>query len=152
MSREDYERICSELEDTRQRDHPRAYDTLSPKEKEALQYWIEHAIQTSTKVDDEYSSYGLKHEYERETKLYVSHAQFKGAMLVAGYLPVKKGDQSWHFMIQPAHGERERHPSNHNQKIHEPVYRSGAQGELDPQFDAIIQAVLVFRKANGVII
>jgi hypothetical protein len=150
MSREDYERICSELEDTRQRDHPRAYDTLSLAEKKALQYWIEHAIQTSTKADDEYSSYGLKHEYERETKLYVSHAQFKGAMLVAGYLPIKKGEQSWHFMIQPAHGER--NTSHHNQKLREPIYRSVPQGELDPQFEAIMQAVIVLRKANGVII
>jgi hypothetical protein len=150
MSREDYERICSELEDTRQRDHPRAYDTLSLEEKTALHYWIEHAIQTSTKVDDEYSSYGLKHEYERETNLYVSHAQFKGAMLVAGYLPIKKGEQSWHFMIQPAHAER--NTSRHNQKIHEPIYRSVVPGELDPQFDTIIQAVTLLRKANGVII
>ena len=99
MSTEDYERVCSELENTRQRDHPRAYDTLSPKEKEALQYWIEHAIHAATKVDDQYSSYGLKYKYERETKLYVSNAQFKGAMLVAGYLPVKKAEQNWHFTI-----------------------------------------------------
>ncbi len=99
MSREDYERICSELDDTRQRDHPRAYDTLSLAEKDVLRYWIEHAIQVATKADDDYSSYGLKHEYERETKLYVSNAQFKGAMLVAGYLPIKKGEQSWHFKI-----------------------------------------------------
>lgn len=99
MSRTDYERICSELDNTRQRDHPRAYDTLSPQEKETLQYWIEHAIQPATKVDDDYSSYGLKHEYERETKLYVSNAQFKGAMLVAGYLPTKISEQSWHFKI-----------------------------------------------------
>jgi len=150
MSREDYDRICSELENTRQRDHPRAYDTLSLEEKEALRYWIEHAIQAATKVDDEYSSYGLKHEYERETKLYISNAQFKGAMLVAGYQPVKKGEQSWHFMIQPAHGER--HTSHQNQKIHEPIYRCVPQGEQDPQFDVLLQAALTLRKGNGVII
>lgn len=150
MSTEEYERICSELENTRQRDHPRAYDTLSPKEKEALQYWIEHAIHTALKVDDEYSSYGLKYEYERETKLYVSNAQFKGAMLVAGYLPVKKGEQNWHFTIQPAHGEH--HTSRHNQKVREPIYRSVPQGEQDPQFETLIQAALALRKGNGVII
>jgi hypothetical protein len=149
MSREDYERISSELEDTRQRDHPRAYDTLSREEKEALQYWIGHAIQVATKVDDDYSSYGLKHEYERETNLYVSNAQFKGAMLVAGYLPVKLGEQSWRFMIQPMHEERR--SSRQNQRIHEPIYRSAPQGEQDPQFAALVQAALAFRKGNGVI-
>lgn len=150
MSKEDYERICSELDDTRQRDHPRAYDTLSLAEKNALSYWIEHAVQASTKVDEGYSSYGLKHEYERETKLYVSNAQFKGAMLVAGYLPTKKSEQSWHFLIQPAHADH--HSSRHNQKVHEPIYYSVPQGEQDPQFDAIIQTAFALRKANGVIL
>lgn len=150
MSREDYERICSELDDTRQRDHPRAYDTLSQEEKAALQYWIEHAIQAATKVDDTYSSYGLKREYERETNLYVSNAQFKGAMLIAGYLPIKKGEQSWHFKIQPSREERS--ALHQNQRIHEPIYRSVPQGEQDPQYDALVQAALAFRKANGVII
>jgi len=150
MSREDYERISSELDNTRQRDHPRAYDALSPEEKDALQYWIGHAIQTATKADDDYSSYGLKREYERETNLYVSNAQFKGAMLVAGYLPIKKGEQNWHFKIQPSHEERS--ALQQNQRIHEPIYRSVPKGEQDPQFDALVQAALTFRKANGVII
>ncbi len=149
MSKEDYERICSELEDTRQKDHPRAYDTLAQPEKEALQYWIEHAIKSATKVDDEYSSYGLKREYERETNLYVSNAQFKGAMLVAGYQPIKAGEQNWHFAIQPAHEERR--TSRHNQRIHESIYRSVAPGEQDSQFDALLQAALVFHKGSGVI-
>ena len=150
MSREDYERICAELDDTRQKDHPRAYDELSVEEKDALQYWIEHAIQTATKVDDNYSSYGLKHEYERETNLYVSNAQFKGAMLVAGYQPVKASEQSWHFTIQPAYEEHR--TSRQNQKIHKPIYRSTPQGGQDPQFVALLQAALTFRKANGVIL
>ena len=149
MSREDYERMSSELENTRQKDHPRAYDTLSLEEKEALQYWIEHAIQTATKIDDDHTSYGLKYEYERETKLYVSNAQFKGAMLVAGYQPVKKGEQNWHFLIQPAHEERR--TSRQNQRIHEPTYRSTPPGEQDPQFDALVQGALAFRRGSGVI-
>src|ERR1700730_1983233 len=94
MSRKDYEQICSELDNTRQKDHPHAYDALSQEEREALQYWIERAIQPALKADERHSSYGLKHEYERETTLFVSHAQFKGAMLVAGYLPTEKGEQN----------------------------------------------------------
>ncbi len=124
MSRKDYERLCSQLDNTRQKDHPHAYEVLSQEEREALQYWIERAIQTAPKADERHSSYGLKHEYERETKLYVSHAQFKGAMLVAGYLPTEKGEQSWHF------------------KIRLPAYRSTPQGEQDPELNALVQKVL----------
>src|SRR5260221_3125627 len=69
MSRKDYERLCSELDNTRQKDHPHAYEALSQEEREALQYWIERAIQPALKADEGHSSYGLKHEYERETKL-----------------------------------------------------------------------------------
>jgi hypothetical protein len=149
MSREDYERISAELDPARQKDHPRAYDTLSPEEKEALLYWIGHAIQEATKADDDHTSYGLKFEYERETNLHVSNAQFKGAMLVAGYQPTKPGEQNWHFMIQPAH--KESRASRKNQRTHDPVYRSSPQGEQDPQFAALIQAALAFRKGSGVI-
>ena len=73
MSSKDYEQLCSELDNTRQKDHPRVYDTLSQEEREVLQYWIEHTIQPALKADEHYSSYGLKHEYERETKLYGHH-------------------------------------------------------------------------------
>jgi len=35
MSRKDYERVCLELDNTRQKDHPHAYDTLSQEGREA---------------------------------------------------------------------------------------------------------------------
>jgi hypothetical protein len=144
MSREDYERLCSELDNTRQKDHPHEYDTLSQEEKETLQYWIEHAIQPAPKAEERHSSYGLKRDYERETKLYVSHAQFKGAMLVAGYQPTEKGEQSWHFNIQPAYDERRFSPeiAHHNKGASFPIYRSTPQGEQDPQLNSLVQKVL----------
>ena len=150
MSRTDYEQVCSELENTRHKDHPRAYDTLSQEEKEALQYWIEHAIQPATKADDHYSSYGLKHEYERETKLYVSNAQFKGAMLIAGYQPIEKGEQSWHFMIQPAGAEhRLVQDVTHQYKTGRvATYRGTPQGVQDAQLDAFIQKAMASRKGS----
>src|SRR6267154_6611732 len=135
MSRKDYERLCSELNNTRHKDHPYEYDTLSQEEKEALQYWIEHAIQPALKADERHSSYGLKHDYERETKLYVSHAQFKGAMLVAGYLPTEKGEQNWHFKIKPTYDEKRfsHDVSSQNKRLRLSAYRSTPQGEQDPQ-------------------
>ena len=143
MSSKDYEQLCSELDNTRQKDHPCVYDTLSQEESEVLQYWIEHAIQPALKADAHYSSYGLKHEYERETKLYVSHAQFKGAMLVAGYLPTEKGEQNWHFKIKPTYDV-----SSQNKRTRLPAYRSAPQGEQDPQLNALVQKALASHRGD----
>ncbi len=144
MSRKDYEQLCSELDNTRQKDHPHAYDALSQEERETLQYWIEHAIQPAQKADERHSSYGLKHEYERETKVYVSHAQFKGAMLVAGYLPTEKSEQNWHFKIKPTYDEKSfsYNFASQNKRLRLPAYRSTPQDEQDQQLHALVQKVL----------
>ena len=47
------------------------------------------------------TSYGIKHDFEFATRLYVSNGQFKGAMLTAGYVPVNPGEQNWRFRIRP---------------------------------------------------
>src|SRR5689334_9235377 len=150
MSRKDYERICSELDNTRQKDHPRAYDALSQEGREALQYWIERAIQPALKADERHSSYGLKHEYERETKLFVSHAQFKGAMLIAGYLPTAKGEQNWHFKIKPTYDEKSysQGAASQNKRLRMPTYRSTPQGEQDPALNALVQKVLASHRGD----
>ena len=150
MSRKDYERHCSELDNTRQKDHPQAFDTLSQEEREALQYWIERAIQPALKADERYSSYGLKHEYERETTLYVSHAQFKGAMLVAGYLPTEQGEQNWLFKIKPAYAEKSasHDVASQNKRLRLPVYRSTPQSEQDPELKALVQKVLASHRGD----
>ena len=150
MSREDYERLCSELDNTRQKDHAHEYDTLSHEEKDALQYWIEQAIQTAEKADERHSSYELKHDYARETKLYVSHAQFKGAMLVVGYLPTGKGKQNWHFKIKPTYGEKRfsHEVSSQNKRLRLPTYRSTPQGEQDPQLNALVHKALASHRGD----
>ena len=150
MSRKDFERLCSELDNTRQKDHPHAYDALSQEERAALQYWIEHAIQPAQKADERHSSYGLKLEYERETKLYVSHAQFKGAMLVAGYLPTEKGEQNWHFKIKPTWDEKSfsHNVRGQNTRTHSPTYRSTPQSEQDPALNALVQKVLALHRGD----
>src|SRR5690242_9717683 len=144
MSRKEYERLCSQLDNTRQKDHPHAYDALSQEEREALQYWIERAIQPALKADERHSSYGLKHEYERETTLYVSHAQFKGAMLVAGYLPTEQGEQNWHFKIKPTYDEKSfsHDVARQNKRLRLPAYRSDHQSEQDPVLKALVQKAL----------
>src|SRR5947209_18305689 len=126
MSKEDYERVCSELDSRKHKNHPSEYDTLSQEEKETLQYWIAHAIRPAPKADEHHSSYGLKHDYERETNVFVSNAQFKGAMLVAGYLPIVPDEQNWQFQIQPTYDERSFSPdvARQNKKARLSTYRS----------------------------
>jgi hypothetical protein len=143
MSKEDYERLGQELKKTRHKDHPGEYDTLSPEAKEALQYWIEHAIKPAKKADDRHSSYGLQHDYQHETTLYISNAQFKGAMLMAGYLPTDKNEQHWHFKIGPTYDEKSfsQEATRQNAKARLPIYRTTPQGEQDPQLHALVQKV-----------
>jgi hypothetical protein len=148
MSREDYERVCSELDSKRHKNYPGEYDTLSQEEKEALQYWISRAIQPAPKADEHNSSYGLKHDYERETNVYVSNAQFKGAMLVAGYLPTEKNEQNWQFKIQPTYDERNFSPdvARQNKRARLSTYRSMPQGEQDPQLQDLLQKIRAAHK------
>ena len=150
MTITDYERVSAKLDNTRQKDHPRAYDTLSQAEKEALQYWIEHAIQSATKADEHQSSYGLKHEYNRETQCYVSNAQFKGAMLVAGYLPTKEGDQNWHFLIAPKESDvrATREGSRQNKKGQGQTYHSILTAEQEAHFNTLIQRARASRNSD----
>lgn len=50
---------------------------------------------------------GSVHELHHEARLrdgggfYVTNGAFKGAMLAAGYKPVKRGEQNWQFRQRP---------------------------------------------------
>jgi len=81
-----------------QGNHPSDFDTLTEPEQTALLYWIEHAISRAKKADDR-SSYGLKHDFEREG-FYITNGQFKGAMLQAGYSPKDANELNWTFPIR----------------------------------------------------
>ena len=58
--------------------------------------WIAEKIQYRTRVC-EYSSYGLKHIFERETNHYISNDDFKKAMLLSGYMPIDSSEPNWRF-------------------------------------------------------
>lgn len=81
-------------------DDPKAYDRLREASKKLLQLWIGLMIQPA-KTANLCSSYGLKHEFEALTGIYVTNGQFKGAMLKASYEPVKETDKNWKFRIRP---------------------------------------------------
>jgi hypothetical protein len=89
-------------------DPPEEYERLSPLEKAALREWIRLAMEPHGR--ERYSSYYLKHEFERLDGLpnldgfYVTNGQFKGAMLEAGYEPVQRnelGQRNWSFGVRP---------------------------------------------------
>ena len=81
-------------------DLPDEYDQLSPAELATLLEWIRLAIKPA-KTAVIGSSYGIKHDFEDVTYLYVTNGQFKGAMLAAGYAPVNRGERNWRFRIRP---------------------------------------------------
>jgi hypothetical protein len=81
-------------------DRPEEYEKLSPAEQATLLEWIRLAIKPA-KTPVVETSYGIKHDFEYATRLYVSNGQFKGAMLAEGYAPVNPGEQNWRFRIRP---------------------------------------------------
>jgi len=80
-------------------DLPAAYDELSQAEKDALAYWIEHAICKATRYSKR-TSYGIKHDFERDG-FYLTNGQFKGAMLAAGHQPENAQELNWRFKVKP---------------------------------------------------
>jgi hypothetical protein len=80
-------------------DPPEEYVGLDAGVRGVLLWWIHHSIQpTKVKVSRQ-SSYSLKHHFERDTGLYVSNGQFKGAMLEVSYEPVDTKERNWRFRI-----------------------------------------------------
>ncbi|MDP9458211.1 MAG: hypothetical protein M3Q49_02635 [Actinomycetota bacterium] len=81
-------------------DDPRDYETLGRDEQAALRAWIAVAMKPARTVGPS-NSYTMKHDFETAGGFYVSNGQFKGAMLAAGYKPVKRGEQNWRFRQRP---------------------------------------------------
>lgn len=82
-------------------DDPIEFERLSPAERAALLLWITLAVRPAAKRHY-HTSYGLKHDYQRDSGLYVVNGAFKGAMVAAGYKPTHTPDQNWLFRIKPA--------------------------------------------------
>jgi hypothetical protein len=77
-------------------DDPSAYSGMTDAQKAALQFWIAAMFRPAKTVDRDNSSYALKHHLE-ESGFYVPNGKFKGAMLAAGYKPVKWAEKNWSF-------------------------------------------------------
>jgi len=118
------------------------YDSLSAEAKQAVQYWISKAIHSANRIASS-SSYGLKHDYERESKHYLSNGEFKGAMLAAGYTPVNKDEKNWLFKIRPTYDKRHIPHDSSSQSTASglPTFRINLMGEPDEELHRLLEHV-----------
>ena len=71
-----------------------------PDEKIAqISEWIKKNIRAADRNRSGYSSYGLKHELERDIGIYLTNNQFKHAMLLSGFVPNDPNALNWDFNI-----------------------------------------------------
>jgi len=76
------------------------YEGLEAEIKTELDWWIREYIRPAKAVNYSHTSYGLKHLFHSSTQIYVTNDQFKGAMLLNGYLSSDPEDLNWQYKIQ----------------------------------------------------
>ena len=72
---------------------------LSKEEQTQVLDWIEENIVPRKTAYEGVSSYGLKHIFTHDTGIYLTNNQFKHAMFIAGYEPVRPYMLNWHYCI-----------------------------------------------------
>lgn len=78
----------------------KALITDRPKEQvELVCAWIRKNIRSRKTPMLERTSYGLKHDFEHDTGLYLTNNEFKDAMLLCGYYPVDPNKLNWCYCI-----------------------------------------------------
>jgi hypothetical protein len=80
-------------------DHPMRFIFLKEEDQVKLLDWISLNILEAERKHP-YSSYALKHIYEKEKGEYVENGQFKGAMLLCGHYPTDRREKNWIFKIK----------------------------------------------------
>lgn len=86
--------------DTENLNHPNCYKNMGLQEKQKLDEWIKSKFEPSKRIYRNRSSYGLKHDFNRDTGIYVTNGEFKGAMLAAGFATENEKELNWHFKIK----------------------------------------------------
>ncbi len=64
--------------------------------------WIRQNIRHRTRELEGRTSYGLKHDLERDTGIYLTNNAFKDAMLLAGFKPIDPNELNWRYRISLA--------------------------------------------------
>lgn len=79
--------------------HPDRFNEMAKNDKRIAIQWIEENIQARKTPLYNWSSYGIKHFLEHQSKLYMTNGEFKGAMLHCGHKPVNEHELNWYFCI-----------------------------------------------------
>ena len=79
---------------------PNDFKKLSKKEQKILVQWINENLTKTKGFCKEYSSYYLKHVFERDKiGFYITNGMFKGAMIEAGFKIRNKNDVNSFFNV-----------------------------------------------------
>jgi hypothetical protein len=77
----------------------RTFHDLPKSAQQVTLDWIEDQLWPRETPLHGRSSYGLKHVMHNATRLYVTNAQFKDAMILAGYAPVRKNELNHRYRL-----------------------------------------------------
>lgn len=80
-------------------DDPARFDELDVLEKEQLIAWITKQYEPATGICPK-TSYGLKHDFKRDSGMFVLNGVMKGALLSLGFVPVNTAKQNWNFRMK----------------------------------------------------
>lgn len=72
---------------------------LSRDHQQLLLQWIANKLRLSSTFNPYHTSYGLKHIFARDAGVYISNAQFKDAMILAGFTPKCACERNHHYRI-----------------------------------------------------
>lgn len=61
--------------------------------------WITENIHPRKTPNLKHTSYGLKHIFQRDTKIYLTNNEFKDAMMICGYYPTNEHKLNWTYCI-----------------------------------------------------
>lgn len=81
-------------------DNPSNYEQLSNLQKQILLKWIEMNYVPAKRVNPNWPSNVIQHNFERKSKIVVTNGAIKGAMLAMGYEPSDESMIFWNFKIK----------------------------------------------------
>ena len=74
---------------------------LPEQAQETVFAWIRQNLLYKPGKDVHSTSYGLKHILKSDTHIYLTNNQFKDAMLVCGFEPIKETELNWTYHLNP---------------------------------------------------
>lgn len=92
-ARSGYYEVFNEL------DRPADFMNLDDEVKQRVVHWCKKYFIVTNTFYLQSTSYGLKHVFEKDTDIYLTNGQFKGAMLLAGFKPKDRTELNWNFNI-----------------------------------------------------